>query len=181
MPSLSERIEDVPDLARFLVAKIGKMQGRELRITDSALRVLMRHDWPGNVRELENCLERAAVMSEQGVIDRDVIQLAGLNVGAADSDAPMPVAKSRARSGRSELWTSASVSSPPGRSRLGAGQGGAVAQHDPAPDRLPHSDAEDQGPADLIWTVSLSCSHRPSDRDRIRAYRTRDHLPFIIR
>ena len=94
MPSLRERIEDVPDLARFLVAKIGKMQSRELRITDSALRVLMRHDWPGNVRELENCLERAAVMSEQGVIDRDVIQLAGLNVSEAKSDAPMPVAKS---------------------------------------------------------------------------------------
>jgi Nif-specific regulatory protein len=93
MPSLSERIEDVPDLARFLVAKIGKMQSRELRITDSALRVLMRHDWPGNVRELENCLERAAVMSEQGVIDRDVIQLAGLNVSEAKSDAPMPVAE----------------------------------------------------------------------------------------
>jgi Nif-specific regulatory protein len=89
MPSLNERIEDVPDLARFLVAKIAKMQGRELRITDSALRVLMRHSWPGNVRELENCLERAAVMSEQGVIDRDVIHLAGLDVGVADQD-PAP-------------------------------------------------------------------------------------------
>jgi Nif-specific regulatory protein len=95
MPSLSERIEDVPDLARFLVIKIGKVQGRELRITDSALRVLMRHDWPGNVRELENCLERAAVMSEQGVIDRDIIQLAGLDVGAAGRELPMPVSEAR--------------------------------------------------------------------------------------
>jgi Nif-specific regulatory protein len=93
MPSLRERIEDVPDLARFLVVKIGRMQGRELKVTDSALRVLMRHDWPGNVRELENCLERAAVMSEQGVIDRDVIQLAGLSANAPDSEPPMPVAK----------------------------------------------------------------------------------------
>jgi Nif-specific regulatory protein len=95
MPSLRERIEDLPDLARFLVAKIGKMQGRDLRVTDSAIRVLMRHDWPGNVRELENCLERGAVMCEQGVIDRDVIQLAGVNVSAADSDSPMPVSKSQ--------------------------------------------------------------------------------------
>jgi Nif-specific regulatory protein len=93
MPSLRERIEDVPDLARFLVVKIGRMQGRELKVTDSALRVLMRHDWPGNVRELENCLERAAVMSERGVIDRDVIQLAGLSVNAPDGESPMPVAK----------------------------------------------------------------------------------------
>jgi Nif-specific regulatory protein len=86
MPSLRERIEDVPELARFLIAKIAKMQGRELRVTDSALRVLMRHSWPGNVRELENCLERAAIMSEHGVIDRDVVNMAGLDVSAADMD-----------------------------------------------------------------------------------------------
>ena len=90
MPSLSERIEDVPELSRFLVAKIGKSQGRELRITDSALRVLMRYQWPGNVRELENCLERSAVMSEQGVIERDVIQLAGLEIGAPDQESALP-------------------------------------------------------------------------------------------
>lgn len=81
MPALRERIEDVPDLARFLVKKIAKSQGRELKITDSALRVLMCYDWPGNVRELENCMERAAVMSESGIIDRDVLSLSGL--GAA--------------------------------------------------------------------------------------------------
>ncbi|MGB5830660.1 MAG: nif-specific transcriptional activator NifA [Thiohalocapsa sp.] len=82
MPALRDRIEDVPDLARFLVEKVAKRQGRELNITDSALRVLMRYDWPGNVRELENCMERAAVMSEAGVIDRDVINLTGLDLGA---------------------------------------------------------------------------------------------------
>jgi len=81
MPALRERIEDVPELAQFLVAKIAKQQDRELTITDSALRVLMRYDWPGNVRELENCMERAAVMSECGIIDRDVIDLTGLDVG----------------------------------------------------------------------------------------------------
>jgi len=81
MPALRERIEDVPELARFLVAKVAKQQGRELTITDSALRVLMRHDWPGNVRELENCMERAAVMSESGLIDSDVLNLTGLDVG----------------------------------------------------------------------------------------------------
>ncbi|MBN2886926.1 MAG: nif-specific transcriptional activator NifA [Chromatiaceae bacterium] len=83
MPPLRERIEDVPELARFLVEKVARMQGRELRITDSALRLLLCHDWPGNVRELENCMERAAVMSADGVIDRDVIELTGLDVGSA--------------------------------------------------------------------------------------------------
>ncbi|HCB13183.1 MAG TPA: nif-specific transcriptional activator NifA, partial [Gammaproteobacteria bacterium] len=52
MPALRERQEDIPDLARFLVEKIGKQQGRMLAITDNAIRLLMRHSWPGNVREL---------------------------------------------------------------------------------------------------------------------------------
>jgi Nif-specific regulatory protein len=92
MPALRERLEDVPDLARFLVGKVARVQCRDLTVTDSALRVLMRHDWPGNVRELENCMERAAVMSEQGVIDREVIELTGLDLGALPgSGGPPPV------------------------------------------------------------------------------------------
>ena len=78
LPALRERMEDIPDIARFLTGKIGKNQGREVELTDSALRVLMHHDWPGNVRELENCLERAAVMSENGVIDRDAVLVTGI-------------------------------------------------------------------------------------------------------
>jgi len=84
MPPLRERLEDLPALARFLAGKIAKTQGRDIVVTDSALRVLMRHHWPGNVRELENCLERAAVMSEEGIIDREAIELAGLDALAAD-------------------------------------------------------------------------------------------------
>ena len=75
MPALRERPEDIPDLARFLVERIAKQQNRPLTITDSAIRELMRHPWPGNVRELENCLERSAIMSANGVIAQDVIEL----------------------------------------------------------------------------------------------------------
>lgn len=78
VPSLRDRIEDLPDIAKFLVGKIGKQQGRELTITDSAIRVLMRYSWPGNVRELENWLERAAIMSTEGVVDRNTISEIGL-------------------------------------------------------------------------------------------------------
>ena len=78
MPALRDRREDIPQLANFLVSKIAKQQGRKLEITDSAIRILMQHDWPGNVRELENCLERAAIMCENGLIDRDVMGLTGL-------------------------------------------------------------------------------------------------------
>ncbi|VAX07201.1 Nitrogenase (molybdenum-iron)-specific transcriptional regulator NifA [hydrothermal vent metagenome] len=78
MPSLRERSEDIPDLARFLVSRLAKSQARELKITDSAIRLLMQHGWPGNVRELENCLERAAIMTATGNIDREAIFLTGL-------------------------------------------------------------------------------------------------------
>jgi Nif-specific regulatory protein len=77
VPSLRQRPEDIPDLARFLVEKIAKQQNRTLTITDSAVRLLVRHNWPGNVRELENCLERGAIMSETGAIDQDLIEIAG--------------------------------------------------------------------------------------------------------
>ncbi|MFS2225140.1 nif-specific transcriptional activator NifA [Pantoea sp. B65] len=73
LPPLRERQDDIVELARFLVQKIALRQGRELHISDGAIRLLMSYDWPGNVRELENCLERASVMTEEGVIDRDVI------------------------------------------------------------------------------------------------------------
>ncbi|MCB1756379.1 MAG: nif-specific transcriptional activator NifA [Gammaproteobacteria bacterium] len=78
MPALRERAEDIPDLARFIIARIGKAQSRELSINDSAIALLMRYEWPGNVRELQNCLERASVMSENGLIDSQAINLSGL-------------------------------------------------------------------------------------------------------
>lgn len=79
MPPLRGRLEDIPELSQFLLQRISKQQGgRPLSIKESAIRLLMRHDWPGNVRELENCLERAAIMSHDGVIDREVIAMTGL-------------------------------------------------------------------------------------------------------
>ncbi len=91
MPALRERPEDIPDLARFLVDKIARQQGRMLAITDSAVRLLMRYHWPGNVRELENCLERGAIMSANGVIAPDVIELNGTNPrGAGTILSPLP-------------------------------------------------------------------------------------------
>ncbi len=78
MPALRDRLEDVPDLAQFLLNKIARTQGRELSIDDACMRLLMGHDWPGNVRELENCLERASVMSQSGVIGTREISLIGI-------------------------------------------------------------------------------------------------------
>jgi Nif-specific regulatory protein len=79
MPALRHRIEDIPQLAEFLLNRISQQQGgRPLSIKDSAIRILMKHQWLGNVRELENRLERAAIMSHNGIIDREVIISTGL-------------------------------------------------------------------------------------------------------
>ncbi|MBL8415552.1 MAG: nif-specific transcriptional activator NifA [Propionivibrio sp.] len=74
LPPLRERIEDIPEIARHLLGKIGNEQKRKLTLSDMAQRRLAAHSWPGNVRELENCLERAAVLSEDGRIDVDLIR-----------------------------------------------------------------------------------------------------------
>jgi Nif-specific regulatory protein len=78
MPPLRARLEDLPELVKFLSARISARQGRPLEVTDDAIRMMMQYEWPGNIRELENCLERAAVMAEDGRIDRDAIILTGL-------------------------------------------------------------------------------------------------------
>ncbi|MFA5983329.1 MAG: nif-specific transcriptional activator NifA [Methylococcaceae bacterium] len=79
MPPLRERTEDIPQLAEFLLGRISQQQGgRPLDIKESAIRILMKYGWPGNVRELANCLERAAIMSKNGTIDRDVMVATGL-------------------------------------------------------------------------------------------------------
>jgi Nif-specific regulatory protein len=74
LPPLRERIEDIPEIARHLLGKISGNQKRKLALSDMAQRRLANHEWPGNVRELENCLERAAVLSEDGRIDVDLIR-----------------------------------------------------------------------------------------------------------
>src|ERR1035437_1526538 len=62
IPSLRERREDVPLLARHFVDRISHELGREVNdISEGALGLLMDYNWPGNVRELENAVERAIV------------------------------------------------------------------------------------------------------------------------
>jgi Nif-specific regulatory protein len=91
MPALRDRTEDIPELSEFLLGRISEQQGgRPLEIKDSAIRLLMKHNWPGNVRELANRLERAAIMSKNGIIDRDVMVSTGLEdeIGTGISHQP---------------------------------------------------------------------------------------------
>ncbi|MCE9582162.1 MAG: sigma 54-interacting transcriptional regulator [Planctomycetes bacterium] len=71
IPSLRERREDIPLLVDFFLDQTARESGRpRSRISDRAMKVLVRHSWPGNVRELQNEIRRAAIMAD-GLIDEE--------------------------------------------------------------------------------------------------------------
>ncbi|MGD0140413.1 MAG: sigma-54 dependent transcriptional regulator [Tepidisphaeraceae bacterium] len=70
LPSLRERLGDIPLLSGNFLPQFCKESGREiLGFTDAAMAALQRYDWPGNVRELENVIERAVVLCRRPQID----------------------------------------------------------------------------------------------------------------
>ena len=68
VPALRERAEDIPLIAKTLLATFSQQLGRAVTLTDAAVRVLQSYDWPGNVRELRAVLESAATMAGQGIV-----------------------------------------------------------------------------------------------------------------
>ena len=69
VPTLRERREDIPLLARYFASKYGERCNRRVAgISSGALDCLMRYEWPGNVRELENAIERAVVLGSGEMI-----------------------------------------------------------------------------------------------------------------
>ncbi|MBI9102306.1 MAG: sigma 54-interacting transcriptional regulator [Spirochaetales bacterium] len=69
IPPLSDRKSDLILLADYFAEKYGKNSGKIIkRISTPAIELLMSYHWPGNVRELENCIERAVLLSSDGVI-----------------------------------------------------------------------------------------------------------------
>ncbi|KAA1188344.1 sigma-54-dependent Fis family transcriptional regulator [Pseudohalioglobus sediminis] len=75
VPSLRERAEDLPLLARALLKRIARDNGNEQAdLDDSALEALGDYSFPGNVRELENILERSLALADSGTISADDLQ-----------------------------------------------------------------------------------------------------------
>ncbi|MEW5945093.1 MAG: sigma 54-interacting transcriptional regulator [bacterium] len=69
VPPLRERGADIMLLADYFVQKYSGELGKKItRICSPAIDALMSYHWPGNVRELENCIERAVLLSSDGVI-----------------------------------------------------------------------------------------------------------------
>jgi two-component system nitrogen regulation response regulator GlnG len=74
LPSLRERLEDVPPLVDFMLQRLVKTQrSRVAQISPEALNALTHYRWPGNVRELENVIQRATVMAKgETILPKDL-------------------------------------------------------------------------------------------------------------
>ena len=69
VPPLRERAGDIPLLVRYLVNKFSRRMNRAIEsIPAQAMEALTQHHWPGNVRELQNVIERAVILSTDGML-----------------------------------------------------------------------------------------------------------------
>lgn len=69
MPPLRERKTDILLLADHFLEKYATENGKDIRrFSTPAIDMVVDYHWPGNVRELENCIERAVLLCEEGVI-----------------------------------------------------------------------------------------------------------------
>jgi formate hydrogenlyase transcriptional activator len=74
LPPLRERREDIPALVTHFVDVLGRRVGREIEhIPEETMSALCAYDWPGNIRELQNLIERAVILSVDGVLPNPLL------------------------------------------------------------------------------------------------------------
>jgi transcriptional regulator with PAS, ATPase and Fis domain len=70
LPPLREHKEDIPQLAKALLADMNAKHSRDVAsVSDAVLQEFNNYHWPGNVRELRNTLERAVIICEGSIIE----------------------------------------------------------------------------------------------------------------
>jgi formate hydrogenlyase transcriptional activator len=69
LPPLRSRREDIPALVTHFAEIFGRRMGREIEhIPTETMSALSSYQWPGNIRELQNLIERAVILSNDGVL-----------------------------------------------------------------------------------------------------------------
>ncbi len=72
LPPLRQRIEDIPLLIKNFIEKYNVENNRNIKeITVEAMEELEKYDFPGNIRELQNIIQRAIILNENTIIDKD--------------------------------------------------------------------------------------------------------------
>jgi formate hydrogenlyase transcriptional activator len=93
IPPLRERREDIPALVSHCVERFSARVGKRIQhVPPETLSAFMTYDWPGNIRELQNAVERAVIMSDDGVLpnplpprcDRAVVTMPATTLHEAD-------------------------------------------------------------------------------------------------
>ncbi len=75
VPPLRERLDDVPALVDYFLARSAERLGREpVVLQRSALDLLQNYTWPGNVRELENIITRISVLGSASPVSADELR-----------------------------------------------------------------------------------------------------------
>ena len=65
IPSLRERVDDIPLLVEYFIERYAKKAGKKIRnIRKQTSELFQAYDWPGNIRELQNVIERAVVLCD---------------------------------------------------------------------------------------------------------------------
>jgi len=73
VPSLKDRIEDIPTLCNYFIEKICKEHGiKEKEISNMAIDELKKMKWTGNIRELRNVIERLIILSDKDIDLKDI-------------------------------------------------------------------------------------------------------------
>jgi two-component system response regulator HydG len=76
VPSLKERREDIPLLARHFLEVYGEKNNRRVSgITPGCMDILLHYPWPGNVRELENAMERGVILMRGDYLDEESLPI----------------------------------------------------------------------------------------------------------
>ncbi len=87
LPPLRERLEDIPLLAKFFLARYGDQ--KEVPVTSfssTAMKSLVEYSWPGNVRELEHVVERAVALAPHAILSIDDLPPEVLQKNGGNSD-----------------------------------------------------------------------------------------------
>ncbi len=73
VPSLNERIDDIPSLVNKFLEDIAEDYGQAKKeISPKAIEALKKHDWTGNIRELRNVVERLVILSGKTITEEDI-------------------------------------------------------------------------------------------------------------
>jgi transcriptional regulator with GAF, ATPase, and Fis domain len=93
LPPLRERREDIPALVTHFVERFGRRMGREIEhIPPGTMSALSSYEWPGNIRELQNLIERAVILSNDGVLPNPLPPVGTRGIAVAPAATAPPAA-----------------------------------------------------------------------------------------